>query len=153
VLLDQRRGESLGQTLSEPAVVYVLVRVDCEGFPVYGSDEMPWDQGAESQLFAAGRPERVVGKEAGSCRLGREGMPLVQEACAERLRLIDAYGELAAQLGRVVQALRPALGDIRDTIVIDRAWRRCDEAWRGLEQHVSEHRCGPLIERLDQVKP
>ena len=79
-------------------------------------------------------------------------MPLVQEECAERIRLIDVYGERAAELAKVIQALRPALGDIRDSIVIDRARGRCEEAWQALEQHVSEHCCGPLITRTDQIK-
>jgi hypothetical protein len=51
-----------------------------------------------------------------------------------------------SELARVLRALRPALGDIRDSIVIDRAQSRCEEAWRALEQHASEHRCGALTE-------
>ena len=76
---------------------------------------------------------------------------MLQEECAERVRLIDAYGERAAQLARVIQTLTANSGDIRDSIIVNQSRSRCEEALRALEEHVSEHGCGPLI-RSDQIK-
>ena len=78
-------------------------------------------------------------------------MPVVQDECSDRIRLIDAYGKRAAELARVIQALKPA-GDMRDSIIVNQATSRCEEAWQELEQHISEHGCGPRIPRTDQIK-
>src|SRR5262249_33690381 len=77
----------------------------------------------------------------------------VDGECAERLRFVDDYGRRTAELARLLHGLKPTDGDVRDTIIVNRARSRCDEAWRALEQHIQEHGCGAIHRKNGPLIP
>ena len=65
-----------------------------------------------------------------------------REECAERIRLIDEYGQRAIEFSRVLDVPKRFRQTAQvDWYFIENARVRLDKAWLALEQHISEHAC------------
>jgi PAS domain-containing protein len=66
-----------------------------------------------------------------------------REDCAQRIQLIDEYGQLITQFNHLLEALKASGGEHSDDLwsAVAVAQSESQAAWEALEKHIEAHKC------------